>query len=332
MSSSNGPKIMGVGSPIVDVLAQVPEAFIGTVSGAKGGMELVTQEEMEQILARLPGETSQAPGGSAGNTLFALARLGASAAFLGKVGADQPGEFYRQHFRDLGGDDSHFLVTNTAPTARCVSLITPDSERTMRTFLGAATLLAPEEVGPEVFEEFQFVHAEGYMLFNPTLAETMLRSAHRAGCTVSLDLGSFEVVRAAGDTLPRLLDRYVTAVFANEDEAAAFCGHDDAEQALDDLGRYCEIVAVKLGAKGALLGRGKERVRVPVQPVEQVLDTTGAGDYWAAGFLCGLMQGAPLAECGRLGAILGAAVVQHIGAYLAPASWENVFRAIRGGN
>jgi len=315
-----------VGSPIIDILAQVPDEFLATVPGAKGGMELVGEDTMEHLLGRLPGlETNQAPGGSAGNTAFALAKMGMPTGFLGKIGQDSRGAFYRNDFMALGGDASRFLETDAAPTATCLSLITPDSERTMRTFLGAATLLAPEEISTVQFKGFKHAHVEGYLLFNPALAEKVLRTAAEAGCSVSLDLGSFEVVQAAREVLPGLLKDYVTAVFANEDEAEAFWGHDDAEKAVWQFQDLCEVVAVKLGADGALIAHGEESFRAAAVRAKKVLDTTGAGDFWAAGFLFGLLTGQSLATCGRYGAILGAEVVQHLGAYLAPASWEKVF-------
>jgi sugar/nucleoside kinase (ribokinase family) len=152
----------------------------------------------------------------------------------------------------------------------------------------------------------------------------VLEAACQAGCTVSLDLGSFEVVRAAGDVLPALLGEYVDAVFANEDEAQAFTGSDDPAVALDELAELCGTVAVKLGAKGALLRRGHETVRARVVPVDQLIDTTGAGDCWAAGFLHGWLRGLPLEECGRLGAVLGAETVQHLGALPPEESWPRI--------
>lgn len=308
----------------MDLLAQVPEEHLARVPGEKGGMELVNPEEMAALVAALPSAPARAAGGSAGNTTFALAEMGMPCAFLGQLGQDAMGELYQSLFAKLGGDVSRFKHTGAAPTAQCLSLITPDSERTMRTDLGAALLIDPASVGAADFEGYGHAHMEGYLLFNPILTEQMLKCAKAAGCTVSVDLGSFEVVRAAGKNLPGLLDTYVDAVFANEDEAEAFVGNADPEAALEALGKLCGTVAVKLGADGAHLLRDGERCFSEVVPVDRVVDTTGAGDFWAAGFLYGHLTGLPLAACGRLGARLGGEVVQAIGAELDAAAWDRV--------
>jgi sugar/nucleoside kinase (ribokinase family) len=321
---SNAKRVMGVGSPIVDFLARVPEAFLDSVEGEKGGMELMEPDALDALLESAPSRAEQAPGGSAANTIFSLAHMGMDTAFLGKLGMDSDGDYYQEEYRAVGGDTTHFKVSMVACTARCVSLITPDSERTMRTDLGAAILLVPNEITPADFEGYDFVHVEGYLLFNRDLAEAVLVAAKAAGLQVSLDLGSFEVVQAAQDILPRLLKDYVDIVFANEDEAAAFCGHRDADAALDELGALCSVAAVKLGADGALLKKDGQRVRSAANKVDNVLDTTGAGDCWAAGFLYGHLAGMSLERCGELGALLGGEVVQEIGASPSRGGWTRI--------
>lgn len=328
MNPTQTKKLIGVGSPIMDLLAQVDDAFVAGIDGAKGGMELVTPEGMEGLLGAVPGNLVTAPGGSAANTTFALARVGVPCAFLGKLGADDLAAEYRETFEKLGGDVSRFKATDAAPTARCLSLVTPDSERTMRTDLGAAALLAPEEVSASDFTGAALAHIEGYLLFNPALAERVLASAKEAGCEVSLDLGSFEVVHAARDTLSGLLRDYVDIVFANEDEAEAFCGSREPAKALDSLRQHCGIAAAKQGAEGAVIDGHGERVTVPARKVATVIDTTGAGDFWAAGFLYGHLHGLPLQTCGMLGSLFGAEVVQHLGVDLGPESWAVVEQEI----
>ena len=324
MSPQNLKKIIGVGSPIVDLLAQVSEEFVAGIEGDKGGMELVTPEQIEALVGQLSGAPVIAPGGSAANTIFALAKVGVPSAFLGKLGEDALGATYRDAFAALGGDIARFKSTNAAPTARCLSLVTPDSERTMRTELGAAALMAPEEVTADDFAGCALAHIEGYLLFNPALAHQVLSTAKAAGCTVSLDLGAFEVVRAAGDNLPRLLEEFVDIVYANEDEAEAFTGSKDPIAALDALGKLCDIAVVKLGAEGAIIdGRG-ERVTIAPRKAKQVIDTTGAGDFWAAGFLYGYLHGLPLQVAGSIGSLFGAEVVQHMGVDLEPEAWQRV--------
>lgn len=314
--------LIGVGSPIVDTLARVDESFLDTVRGEKGGMVLVGAEEMGEMLSRLPSPPEEAPGGAAGNTTFGAARLGLRTAFLGKVGNDVAGHFYTERFESLGGDGSR-LIRGTGPNGRCLSLITPDGARTMRTNLGAAATLRPEEITVEAFAGCRHAHIEGYLLFNDALMQAVLDAAKSAGCTISLDLGSFEVVRAAGKRLEHILREYVEIVFANEDEAATLLGGAGDHAAMaHELARFCPIAALKVGSAGALIV-GRDDILHPIAafPVPEVIDTTGAGDLWAAGFLFGWLRGKDLATCGHFGSFLGAEVVQVLGTVLPEDRW-----------
>jgi sugar/nucleoside kinase (ribokinase family) len=322
-------RVLGVGSPVVDLLVHVEEEFLETAGGEKGGMELVDEATMADLVTRLPAPPARATGGSAGNTLFALARLGVRAGLLGKLGADEAGRFYNETFAAAGGCAARFLAEEGAPTAQCLSLVTPDGERTMRTHLGAAMRLLPEEVRATDLQGVEHVHVEGYLLFNPDLILAVLESARAAGCTVSLDLASFEVVRAAQASLGDLLG-YVGMVFANEEEAEAFSGESDPQAGLEALARHCPVAVVKCGRDGAYLAEGDSRLHVPAETAARVEDTTGAGDFWAAGFLFGRLNGAPLETCGRLGAHLGARVVEHLGAGLPGPDWPAVRERCEG--
>jgi sugar/nucleoside kinase (ribokinase family) len=321
--------IIGAGSPIVDLLVQVDDAFIDGIEGEKGGMELVSATELEAILTQSGVTPETAAGGSAGNTLFALARLGAPASFLGQLGDDADGRLYSDEFAALGGKTDKFIISSAAHTARCLSLITPDSERTMRTDLGAAALLSPDDITPATFAGIGHAHLEGYMLFAGDLLQKVVSCAKEAGCTISLDLASFEVVRACKAVFPELLKNYVDIVFANEDEAAEFCGELPVEEQVAELNKYCQLAVVKLGAEGCCIGEAGKTVRVPAQ-LAKAIDTTGAGDFWQAGFLFGLANGKSLEECGRYGAILGAEVVQVIGASLTDERWQEIKKEVRG--
>jgi sugar/nucleoside kinase (ribokinase family) len=318
----NALKVIGVGSPIIDHLTHVDEEAISRLAGGKGGMELVETAAMDKLLGNLRGSVTMAPGGSAANTCFALAHLNVPAAILGKVGDDRCGRFYCRSFEQVGGDTSRLKICPQSATACCLCLITPDSERTMRTNLGAASDLRPEEVLGKDFQDCSHAHIEGYLLFNPTLAASVLSSTKQAGCTVSLDLGSYEVVNENSDILPILLSKYVDVVMANEEEAAAFCGADDPKAGLDALSACTPLAAVKLGQHGAYLKNGAQSCHVPARFVEDAVDTTGAGDLWAAGFLYGYLQGYGLEDSGRLGAVLGAEAVRHVGANLPDEAWE----------
>ncbi len=291
-------------------------------------MELVDSAEMGRLLGLLSTETRQAIGGSAANTVFALSRLGVPTSFLGKLGGDAAGAFYMDAFRSLGGDTRRFRFSQDAPTARCLSMVTPDAERTMRTDLGAAGDMSPEDVSHDDFAGCAHLHMEGYLLFNPALAEKILSTVAAAGCTVSLDLGSFEVVRAAGDTLMDLLEQYVDMVFANEEEAEEFCGSSDPDTAVEALTVPCETAVLKLGAEGAVIAGGGRAGRIEAVTVDDPVDTTGAGDYWAAGFLYGIHAGRTLTESGRIGAILGAEVVKVLGAALSDETWKDIRHTI----
>lgn len=328
MTNQNKLDIMGVGSPIVDSLAHVEEAFIQGIEGAKGGMELVNSEQMQALVAQVPIELVEAPGGSAGNTIFALARLGVHTSLLGKLGNDASAAFYRNAFEAMGGDTSHFKVGDAA-NGRCLSLITPDGERTMRTDLGAAMTLGADEISKQDFANCKHVHIEGYLLFNPDLMNRVVASAQAAGCTLSLDLASFEVVGAAKDRLPSILKNSIDIVFANEEEATAYCGKDKSYEAMaQELGKLCSIAVVKLGKDGSLICKDGAITRVEPIVVNQVVDTTAAGDFWAAGFLYGWLKGKNLAASGKCGSILGAEVVQVIGSILPNERWDQLKQSL----
>jgi sugar/nucleoside kinase (ribokinase family) len=321
--------IIGVGSPIVDAIAQVEESFIGQIDGDKGGMVLVDSVAINKLLGALPDQPIKAPGGSAGNTLFTLARLGNRTSFLGKTGNCSEGEFYRQQFAQLGGDSSRFKIGDQA-NGQCVSLVTPDGERTMRTDLGAAMTLAPEEISAADFAGCNHAHIEGYLLFNEALMMRVLEAAKEAGCTISLDLASFEVVHATSEILPDILRDYVDIVFANEEEAEAFTGiQEDYRAMAKKLARYCDVAAVKVGAHGSYIAHDGAVTKIEPMHATKVVDTTGAGDLWAAGFLHGWSHKLSLTQSAKIGSILGAAVVQVQGSVLPPHVWDDVISAIQ---
>ncbi len=322
--NSDIKSVICVGSPVVDQVAHVQEGFLAEIGGEKGGMELVDVSTFSNLLEELPERPSYTPGGSAGNTSFALARLGMPSRFLGALGDDYAGTFFREQLILAGGDDTVIRVLPDLPTAQCLSLVTPDAERTMRTHLGAAMTFAAEHVIEKDFIGCRHAHIEGYMLFNPDLMLATLKAAKAAGCTISIDLASFEVVHASRTILQKLLAEYVDIVFANEEEAEAFAGSSDPEKGLDALAGLCRTAAVKIGEKGALLCHGRECCHIPAVPVQKVVDTTGAGDFWAAGFLFGELSGFTLQQSGKLGAMLGGTVVACEGTALPDMQWQEI--------
>jgi sugar/nucleoside kinase (ribokinase family) len=308
----------------MDSLAQVPESFLVTLGGAKGGMEYFEAPRMESILQELSGQLTEIPGGSAANTTQALAQLGLDVTFLGKIGNDTTARLYVENFQQSGGNASKFKKGDL-PHARCLSLVTPDSERTMRTHLGAAVTLSPSEITVDDFKDCRHAHLEGYLLFNPDLARHLLECASQAGCSISLDLASFEVVHASKDSLKELLTRYVDIVFANEDEAKAFTGTADSYQDMAlELGTYCDIAVVKVGKEGSFIVNKGEVFPINPLIVDKALDTTGAGDAWAAGFLYGWLTGQSLQQSGQLGSRLGAEVVQILGPRIPADRWPSL--------
>ncbi len=319
-------RILGVGSPLVDLLAHVDDAFLQThVPGGKGGMEMVEAAWQRELIGRLGGGVERAPGGSAGNTVFALARMGVPCAMLGKLGQDDDGRFYREQFAAYGGSAEAFIETADAPTGNCLALITDDAERTMRSALGASLLLNIDEVEAFDYSPYHLVYIEGYMLFSEVF-EPLLRRAKAAGCRIGLDLASFEVVRHFRDRLPALLEQYVDIVFANSDEARELCGEAPPEEQLERLGECCEVAVVKLGAEGSLVRCGGETLRVAAVPVENPVDTTAAGDLYAAGFLYGIASGMSPARCAGFGSFIASEVVRVVGSALPREAWSRVER------
>jgi sugar/nucleoside kinase (ribokinase family) len=248
-------------------------------------------------------------------------------AFLGMLGDDEDGEFYKAKYEEMGGDTSRFSSTSSCHHGRCLSLVTPDSQRTMRTDLGAAATLSPDSITIEKFQDIQHVHIEGYIIFNEPLTRQVLKLAKQAGCSVSLDLASFEVVNATRSILPSLLE-YVDIVFANEDEGAAFCGTDDQDHAIELLSRYCDIAVLKLGKEGSIVLKNGEKIQIKPE-LATAIDTTGAGDLWQAGFLYGVLNGLSLEDAGAYGSILGAEVVQVMGAVIPDETWTKIKTKIK---
>ncbi|MBA2479731.1 MAG: adenosine kinase [Planctomycetes bacterium] len=315
-------ELFGVGSPLVDLVVSVDEAFLRThVQGQKGGMQLVDAEIITAIVADGGIQPVMAAGGAASNTTVGAANLGIRSAFIGSCGADDYAQFYRSALKAQGCHPQ--LVEHAElPTGRALSLVTPDAERTMRTCLGAAAALDPAYFTPAVFQGAKVVMLEGYTLFNRDLTRAVARAAKEADCELALDLASLEVVAANREVILELLDGFVDLVFANVDEAKAW-NSAGPEAALEDLARHVPIAVVKLGKEGALIQCRGQRVHVAAEQVEAI-DTTGAGDSWAAGFLAGHLRGLPIAQCGRLGALAGAAVVQVMGAQVPREKWLGV--------
>jgi sugar/nucleoside kinase (ribokinase family) len=315
--------LIGVGSPIMDLLAPVPDTFLAAhVQGEKGGMVLVDADEMQRMVSELDEAPATSTGGSAANATLGATRLGLRTTFLGKLGNDDVARLYRSRFEALGVDGSRFKRAEL-PNARSLILVTPDAQRTMRTCLAAAMTLSPDEITPADFAGCRHAHVEGYLVFNQALADAVLASARAAGCTVSLDLASFEVIAATRDWLFSQFHCGLDVVFANEDEIRALFQDYTTDYAnlARRLAGYGVVAAVKVGKDGAWIANGDELHRIEPVTVSDVVDTNGAGDAWAAGFLSGYVRGRPLPECGAIASAMGAETVRHMGPIIPDAAW-----------
>jgi sugar/nucleoside kinase (ribokinase family) len=314
--------IVGVGSALVDILSHEEEEFLNRTGAVKGGMRYVSKEFIEKTLALSSKPPSLVPGGSACNTIVGVSKLGGTARFVGKCGTDQVGQFFENDLRRQNVDPS--LLRSDSPTGRVLSIITPDAQRSMFTFLGASAETRPQDISVKFFSDAAIVHIEGYLLFNPDLMIKILETAQQAGARISLDLASFNVVEESHALVEHVVDTFVDILIANEDEARAYTGHKDETRAIGALSEKAEIAVLKVGERGSFIACGNQIVTIPPKTGASVIDTTGAGDLWAAGFLYGLVNGYALERCGELGSVCGYEVCQVIGANIPESGWERI--------
>lgn len=315
-------RIVGLGSALVDILVYESDDFVRRIGVKKGGMTLVDMPTLETIRNQVSTEPVVVPGGSACNTAVGIGQLGGQARFVGKRGNDGTGRFFQTALVERGVEP--FLMTSNLPTGRVLSVITPDAQRTMLTYLGASADTQPEEITPDCFRDSALVHMEGYLLFNPELMSAALKSARVAGARISLDLASFTVVEQSKSTLDDIIEAYVDILIANEDEALAYTGFTNKTQALARLARHVDIAVLKVGAEGSFIRQGNDVYRIPAQGSRPAVDTTGAGDLWAAGFLYGLVNGYTHAQSGRLASACGYEVCQVVGADIPADGWIRI--------
>ncbi|MBD3346224.1 MAG: adenosine kinase [Chitinivibrionales bacterium] len=319
----NGKKcISGIGSALVDILLQESDDFVEKSGAPKGGMTLVDREVIDDLLSKSGNSPEIVPGGSACNTIMGAGRLGGPACFVGKRGNDDLGRLFEKQLKTCNVDP--ILFQSDSSTGRVLSVITPDAQRTMFTFLGASSEATPEEILEDQYSEAAVVHIEGYLLFNEPLITTALSAAKNAGALVSLDLASFTVVEASKNILESLISNYVDILIANEDEARAFTGIDDESGALEAMAQKADVAVLKVGKRGSYIASGERVTKIGINGDGSAVDTTGAGDLWASGFLYGLVNGYPVEKCGELGAACGYEVCQVIGASIPDAGWDRI--------
>ena len=281
-------KILGIGNALVDVLTQLEDDnLLATLELPKGSMQLVDGQKSEQIQEHSKDLKKQmASGGSAANTIHGLARLGVETAFIGTVGEDEIGNFFHNDL--VSNNITPQLVKSKSPSGIANAMISKDGERTFGTFLGAAIELSAEHLNNEQFANYDILHVEGYLVQNHELLEAILKTAKNNGLKVSIDLASYNVVEDNLDFLKEMVAQYVDIVFANEEEAKAFTGM-EPDAALEEIAKVTDIAIVKTGKKGSMIKQGDTVVTVDVKEIEPI-DTTGAGDIYAAGFLYGLIN------------------------------------------
>jgi sugar/nucleoside kinase (ribokinase family) len=320
-------RILGIGNALVDVMTQIDnDKVLNDFGLPKGSMQLVDHEKSLLVKSGTDRFTkSLASGGSAANTIHGLAMLGAETGFIGSIGKDETGDFFEKDMKSAGVNT--LLIRRNSVTGTAVALISPDSERTFATHLGAATELNDSDLNVDQFKGYDILYLEGYLIFNKPLVETACRIAKENRIKVALDLASYNVVESKLQDFREILEKYVDIVFANEDEARAFTGN-NPEEALNILSDFCEIAVVKTGSEGSLIKRGEERLKVGTIKVK-LKDTTGAGDLYASGFLYGYANDFSLEKCGLFGSVLAGKVIELIGAKMPDRKWDSVRKSIQ---
>jgi len=308
--------VVGIGNALVDVLSHETEAFIASLDVPKGGMTLI-DEDRATSLYEMMGAGVEISGGSAANTIVGVAALGGRAQYLGKVRDDQLGSVFAHDIRATGVTYEIALAESGPSTGCCLILVTPDAQRTMNTYLGASVHFCADDVDREAIARSKVLYLEGY-LFDPPEAQeafrTAARYAHEAGRTVSATLSDSFCVERHRDAFLDLVEHHVDLVFANEAEICALYQCDSFDDAIDQVQRHGLVAALTRSEKGSVVVGHDEVIEVPAHPVDELVDTTGAGDLYASGFLYGYSQGLDLATCGALGSLAAAEVISHLGA------------------
>jgi sugar/nucleoside kinase (ribokinase family) len=308
--------VTGIGNAIVDILALADDAFIDQQGMAKGSMALIDADRALSLSALVKSPIHRS-GGSAANTIAGLASLGSRPGYIGKVGADALGGIFSQDLRQLGVAFTTAPCTSGTPTARCIVLVSPDAQRTMCTYLGASVEIEPQDVDAKLIADSAVTYLEGYLWDPPKAKEALLRAAklaHEAGRKVALSLSDSFCVSRHRDSFLDLVKSHVDILFANESEILSLYQAGDVKAAVATAKDQCQVVAVTRGADGCSVAWHGEVIDVPCEPVAQVVDTTGAGDLFAAGFLHGFTSNRGANDCAVLGGIAAAEVISHVGA------------------
>src|SRR5512134_3357960 len=315
MTSTKKFDVTAIGNAIVDVIAQADDALLSAHNLPKGAMNLIDADMAEKLYGVM-GPGKEASGGSAGNTIAGIAMLGGQTAYIGKVADDQLGQIFTHDIRAAGVTYDTAPLTGGLPTARSLIFVTPDAQRTMQTFLGACTQLGPEDINMGHITSSQVVYMEGYLWDLPRAKQAMLDASMKAkesGVKVSLTLSDAFCVARFRDEFLELAEKYVDILFANESEILSLYQTEDFDDALQNVRNHCEIAALTRSEKGSVVVNGDEVHVIDAVKGVKVVDTTGAGDAYAAGFLYAYTQGADLKKAGRLGGAMAAQVISQYG-------------------
>ena len=316
-------KVLGMGNALVDIVTEMPDdSLLEKLDLKKGSMQLIDKEFSNHILEMIRQlKKTEISGGSAANTICGLAAMGVDTAFIGKVGKDRLGEVFENDLVHNG--ICPLLQYSNNETGHALALVSPDGERTFATYLGAAVELEPNDLTSEMFREYTHFYIEGYLVQHHELIRHAVELAQENNMTVIIDLASFNVVEENIDFLHFLVDEYADIVFANADEARVYSNEKEPEAALAEIAKDCWIAVVKTGKDGSLIQNGQQIFRIPAAKVN-CIDTTGAGDLYAAGFLYGRINKLELPLCGEIGSILAGKVIEQIGARIPDATWPEI--------
>ena len=308
--------VVGIGNAIVDVLAQADDAFLDAHGLSKGSMTLIDTRRAEELYDAM-GPAVEVSGGSGANTMAGFASLGGRGAFIGKVRNDQLGGIFRHDIRAAGVAFDTPPATEGPPTGRSLIFVTPDAQRTMNTYLGAAVELVPDDLDADAIARAKVTYLEGYLWDPPPAKDAFLRAAevaHRAGRRVALSLSDPFCVERHRESFVDLVENHIDLLFANDVEVRSLYQVETFDEALHRVRGHCEVAVLTRSARGSVILSGDDVHVVDAAPVDRIVDTTGAGDLYAAGFLYGYTQGKSLYDCGRIGSIAAAEVISHVGA------------------
>jgi len=318
--------ILGIGNALVDVMTPInDDEILEKFSLPKGSMQLVDINKSQMLKEGTSKfKITLAPGGSAANTIHGLAMLEAKTGFIGSIGRDDTGDFFENDMKKAGVKT--MLLKRDLMTGTAVALISPDSERTFATHLGAAVALGADDLGDAFFKSFQILYLEGYLIINKSFIEKACKLAKENNMKIALDLASYNVVDAKRNDFREIIDNYIDIVFANEEEARSFTGL-NPEDAVKEIALHTDISVVKIGKEGSIIMRGDEIVRVGSLQVKST-DTTGAGDLYASGFLYGYANDLPLDKCGVIGSLLAGNVIENVGAKIDNKKWPELRKQV----